>query len=117
LAAPMPLDSKCNPYTPEARPPFDESCARTRIALALWRLEPSAFERFDDWMFAESTPRTAEATRAYAAKVVGADRLADELDDPWIDAVVKQAVELQHQSAGPNNETDRVPKLFLAGKM
>ena len=117
LALPMPLDTQCNPYARTTTPPFDESCARSRLALAVWRAEPSQFERFDDWMFASAQPRTAAEARAFAEQIVGAAALATALRDPWVDQTLGQSVGVQNQSRGANDETDVVPKLFLGGKM
>ena len=55
-----------------------------RLGLAVWRAKPAAFRQFDDWMFGSDRPVAVDQARAYAAQLVGADKLQAALADAWV---------------------------------
>jgi hypothetical protein len=52
--------------------------------LAVWRAKPEAQRQFDDWMFAPVKPPPLKEAGEYAAQLVGTNKLASALADPWI---------------------------------
>ncbi len=98
---PVPLNHACNGFANEDLPErFDESCERTRIALAVFLAEPAAFLDFDTWMFDAETYRTAEAARTKAEQLVGADALREHLADPRVEAMLARNVEAFGSAGG-----------------
>lgn len=84
VCLPVSLSPKCNPFLPEAAHADPNSCEYARLDLAVWRAKPDAQRQFDDWMFAGVRPPPVNQAWAYAAQLVGADKLESALADPWI---------------------------------
>ena len=57
-------------------------------------IDPQAFEDFEDWLFGPGEPRSLSDSHAYAAELVGADRLEQSLHDPQTVRQVLAAAEL-----------------------
>jgi len=91
LVLPVPLEGECNPHADV----FNGSCDVARLALAVWRAGgPQAFAAYDGRLTAERPPPTLTAKRREAEALVGADRLAAALVDPWVDAQIARNVEI-----------------------
>ncbi len=102
---PMPLHIECNRLMKrELGPRFAESCARTRLFLAIALTDRAKAETFDAWFFAAEGYRSAEEARARAVELIGADVLDRALADPRIDAIIARNVDA-FEAAG----VDRVP--------
>ncbi len=91
VLCPTPLSPECNRYmTMTEKDLFAGSCDLTRLALAVWRCNKSAFHKFDSWLFYDSdlggkwVPRTVAEARIEAERLVGADALDAALSDFWI---------------------------------
>jgi uncharacterized membrane protein len=84
VCLPMPMSTDCNPFIPERFNFKMNSCEYARLGLAVWRAKPEVQRQFDDWMFAPGDPPPVEKVWEYARQLVGADKLAAALVDPWI---------------------------------
>jgi uncharacterized membrane protein len=84
VCLPMPMSTDCNPFIPANFNFGLNSCEYARLGLAVWRAKPEAQRQFDDWMFTPGEPPPVEKAWEYAAQLVGADKLAAALADPWI---------------------------------
>ncbi|MGD0094022.1 MAG: vitamin K epoxide reductase family protein [Planctomycetota bacterium] len=84
VCLPMPISTNCNPFMPPSIHSVSNSCEYVRLGLAVWRAKPAAFRQFDDWMFGPDRPVPVDQARAYAAQLVGADKLQTALADAWI---------------------------------
>lgn len=83
---PTPLDADCNPAVTETEPRFEEACDLARVALAVWRSNPAAYEEFDRWLFEPERPRSLDEARRRAESVVEPAALQTAFADPWVDA-------------------------------
>jgi uncharacterized membrane protein len=85
VSLPMPISTNCNPFMPANVRSVSNSCEYARLGLAVWRAKPAAHRQFDDWMFLSDWPAPLEEAKAYAAQLVGKDKLQAALGDPWLD--------------------------------
>jgi protein-disulfide isomerase len=104
----VPLEADCNRLVHDTDPRHANACAYARLAAAVWQVKPEAFATFDDWLFAPSRPPTVPEARAYAARLVGAERLKQALAGDGPDRAVQRAINL-YASAGAG----QVPKLII----
>mgnify|MGYP001241990432 CR=1 FL=1 len=81
----VPLDAKCNPFVEKTSDQHRNACDLARLALAVWKVDPSKFEAFDDWLMQGQTPPELEQARARAAEMVGSGALDNALADPNIE--------------------------------
>ena len=85
ICLPVSLSPECNPFIPRMNAhATTNSCEYARLGLAVWRAKPEAQRQFDDWMFAPGKPPPLKQAREYAAQLVGTNKLASALADPWI---------------------------------
>lgn len=82
LLLPMPLDSRCNKHINFSKDIHKNACAFARLILAVWKTKPAEVATMHRWLFSQDKEPTAEAARAYAAELVGADALEQALQDP-----------------------------------
>ncbi len=99
VLCPTPLNSHCNAYVPKDVKAFSTSCELTRIGLAVWRVKPSAFDEFEQFMFTFKSgsrweSRTPEAARAKAIEILGQPAFESALKDSWIDGYMESCVQL-----------------------
>ena len=101
VLAPMPLDSDCNrlmKHTPRAH---IYGCELARIGLAVWRADRTAFYRFHHWAFEPQKSRRPTEAKAYAADLVGREKLESALKDPWIDKQINMNVMIWKAAGKP----------------
>ena len=77
ITLPTPLDRNCNSAAPQNNSFHTDSCEISRLAVAVWRVQPKQFANFHSWLFQQQ--RTAAEARQYANQLVGAKELEDEL--------------------------------------
>jgi len=116
---PSPLNRRCNPYVPRDVDEFRDSCELTRIALAVWLADRTAFPAFDDWMYSFDSgdrwrPRTLDEAEAKAIELVGAEKLAAARIDPWIDHYIESSVRIYGRTM--QNGTGGVPKMVFGSR-
>jgi uncharacterized membrane protein/protein-disulfide isomerase len=102
---PVPLDGSCNPHASQ----HPGSCEMTRIALAVWRVEPMAFPRFHSALLAQPEIPLA---RKLALEILGADGLEKALADPRVDESIRSNIAAWHKLSAA---TPKLPKLVVKG--
>jgi uncharacterized membrane protein len=107
---PTPLNSKCNPYWEETEPRFEHACELARLALGVWRVDRTAFVRFDTWLFESEMPRDPAGARREAERLVPKAALAAALEDAWIGRQIEQNVAAYHNSGAA-----RIPVILSPG--
>ncbi len=110
ITLPVPLNNACNNSILVTDPKFIESCEIAKLAVAVWRTDPSRFSEFHNWMFEGEVPRTFATAKAHAETLVDAKKLAAELNSDLPGKYVAKDVELYKRSGGGN-----VPKLMFPG--
>ena len=108
LALPVPLSSACNSSVRVTNAKHYEACELAKIAVAVWRCNPSKFHKFHDWMFESPVARTAFEARRHGEKLVGKAKLDKELSMPYASQYIAKHVEF-YQRAGSGS----VPKLLF----
>lgn len=101
---PVPLENACNPAASGGGHPG--ACELARIAIAVWRIDPSKFQTFHDWMF-QST-RSESAARQFAETLVDKERLKTEMTSGVPGQYISRHVSL-YQRVG----SGQVPKLIF----
>jgi len=104
---PMPLNADCNPHVEETEPRFVASCELAQLALAVWRIDKTKFPEYDFWLFDPEMPRTADAAKAEAERLIGSAALSEALADPWINNLITSNVTAYHES-----EQETIPILL-----
>lgn len=96
----MPLDGACNPLVTVTDPRHENSCALTKIALAVWLVDRLRFAEMHAWLFDPETPPTPEAAMAFAEQLVAPDALAQALASPEIEQRINNAMKLYRLVGG-----------------
>ena len=104
VALPVPLENACNPGVSGGGHPG--ACAMAKSAVAVWRLDPTTFQTFHDWMF--EGPRTVSTARAFAETLVDKGRLKADLSSAVPSQYISRHVSL-YQRVG----SGQVPKLIF----
>ena len=92
VALPVPLERSCNRYASSSGGTHRDSCEISRIAVAVWRIDPEKFYQLHNWLFEIS--RTATSTKRKAQQLVGRERLVRELSSPVAGQYIGKHVEL-----------------------
>lgn len=91
LTCPTPLSSACNPYVPHGGVDrFAGSCDLSRLALALWYVDASLYEAFDEILFDFDSdnwyPMAPDEAYAQAAALIGSEEALNRaLENPDVE--------------------------------
>jgi len=96
---PVPMDSKCNRMVTETREAHTDACALAKLALAVYHVDPTKFAEYDAFNFSSGKPRPVPEARAEAERLVGVDKLAQALADPWIQEQIERDIGLYDQTS------------------
>ncbi|MFK7768408.1 MAG: vitamin K epoxide reductase family protein [Mariniblastus sp.] len=108
VVLPVPLNAACNGTVKVTNPKFVESCELSKLAVAVWRVDPAKFTEFHNWMFSTEDVPTYAAAKAHADKLVTADKLNPVIASGVPAQYIAKTVEL-YRRAGAGN----VPKLIF----
>lgn len=89
-----PLDADCNRLIRETEERHQSACELATLSLAVWKADPNWYEAFHHYLMQGAEPPSPEDAKARAEQLVGAERLAAALADPWVLAQVKNNIEL-----------------------
>jgi len=98
VTLPLSMSTNCNPLIPASIPSHPGSCDFIRISLAVWRANPDAFLKFEDWIFTPQDPPSVDRTREFAVELVGAAALEKALADPWIAEQMNLHSQIHHKN-------------------
>ena len=94
ISLPVPLESSCNPIVKRTSSAHVGACEITKIALAVFFADPTKFEEFSNWLFEPETPPGVSASRDYAGKLVGTNRLDAALADSRITNQIRLDIDI-----------------------
>jgi hypothetical protein len=107
---PVPLERSCNSTMGKEDAEFPGSCKLARLALALWRTKPEAFDRFHRALL---NGVTVDAATAMALELAPPGELFAAMRDPWIDELIQaDAADCVAFSV----TSKKLPKLLIGGK-
>ena len=93
---------------------FTGSCKLLHIGLALWRTDPIAFSRYEEWYWGDSAkgwnPPGVEQATVHAQDLIGADRLEAAMNDPWIDSYLQTVLEVFSRTSSSGRSA--VPRMI-----
>lgn len=95
----VPMNHDCNPLITHTAPVALHACGLARVALAVWRAKPSAFDQMDQWIFEQPMTPAPEDARLYAVELVGEDALKNAEADPWVQQTLARGIDL-YKDAG-----------------
>lgn len=116
VSLPMPLDANCNRLIQRTPQSHQNACEYARLGLAVWRAQPEAFPKFDDWLFGPSSPPPVSQARQYAAELVGQENLDRALADAWVERQVQTSVgiyDANHRAMGSR----QMPQLMIGSSI
>lgn len=90
ILLPMPLEAPYNPRIKDPRVSVKGAYDLAKIALAVFRADPTKFSKMDDWLF--ELRRSPEDARNYAAFLVGEEALKKAEADPWVKAAIMRDI-------------------------
>ena len=99
ILCPISLSRECNPLIPQGSTDrFTSSCQLLHIGLALWRTDPIAYSRYEEWYWGDPTkgwnPPSVDEATAYASDLIGAEKLEQAINDPWIDSYMQTVLQI-----------------------
>ena len=112
LVLPVPLEHGCNPALAAADDGHLGSCELTRIALAVWRVNPTAYPAIHR-AFLSDLPLDPAAALALARAQVPSAQLEAAMREPWIDQLIAANIADWVSFSGKNR---KLPKLLISGK-
>ena len=118
INCPISLSRECNPLVPmSSTDRFTGSCKLLHIGLALWRTDPVAFSRYEEWYWGDpakgwNPPGVDEAT-AYAQDLIGADRLETAMNDEWIESYLQTVLQVFGRTSSGGRSA--VPRFIYNG--
>ena len=116
---PAPLNTECNTYIPHNADAFKNSCELARIGLAVWVAKREAFPAFDQWMYSSEPgdkwhPRSVEAAKMKAVKLVGRTEFVTALSSPWVAQYIQSCIKIYGHTI--QNGNGGVPKLIFGSR-
>lgn len=90
IALPVPIDRACNDAIRSSGHPG--ACELAKLSVAVWRVSPSKFHEYHDWMFQQT--RGYSTAKAKAEELVGKEALTAELALPHAGNYLAKHVEL-----------------------
>ena len=99
ILCPISLSRECNPLIPQGSTDrFTGSCQLLHIGLALWRTDPIAYSRYEEWYWGDPTkgwnPPSVDEATAYASDLIGAEKLEQAINDPWIESYMQTVLQI-----------------------
>ena len=108
IALPVPLERKCNSTVSSGGSQHAGACDVACLAVAVWRVKPSVFSEYHDWLFESASNCRVSVARKKAESLVGKDALKEEMDKPYSSQYVARHVELYKRMGAGS-----VPKLLF----
>ena len=115
ITLPTPMDTNCNSSAPEQNRFHTDGCEVSRIAVAVWRVQPKQFTQFHSWLLQQT--RTASEARRYAHQLVGQKALQDELARGVAAKYIAKNIELYQRAGGGSVPKLLFPKSTLTGEV
>ena len=116
LALPLPLNINCNSAIKNTGPLFGESCEIAKLAIAVWRVDPSKFADFHNWMFIGDSSPTYAMAKKYAEQLVDKGQLAKEFASPLVAAYIQKHVKIYEMTGNGNVPKLMFPKTSVIGE-
>jgi len=120
VCCPVSMSRECNPHISPGIDRFAGSCTFMHIGLALWRNDPNAYRKYENWFFGTDlgqgwNPPTVEQATEMAEQFIGKDRLNDAIQSRWMENYTKTVNELFGRTS--RGTTSAIPRLIYDGKI
>lgn len=111
-AMPAPLDRACNPHAPVSPKGHEESCALTRLALAVWVENPVTFPAFHDFLMSSGRAPGLAGALAEARRLLPGRDLEKIASGPAVNQLLAENIRIHGILS---RESSTMPKLILRG--
>ncbi len=108
VLVPAPLEMACNRLVRQRDPKHNNACFYTRLALAMWKLDPARFAELDAWLFGPQMPAGVAAARGFAERLVGRAELEAAMAHEGMGRRIGEGVEMLAAVGG-----GKLPKVLL----
>ncbi len=108
IALPLPLNLECNNQITQTLPAFAESCLLAKLAVAVWKTDPTKFCEFHDWMFTGDKAPTYEQARKHAESLVDPGSLQSMYDSKLPSQYIEKHVQIYSRL-----QKGTIPKLMF----
>ena len=118
ILCPISLSRECNPLIPQGSTDrFTGSCKLLHIGLAIWRTDPVAYSRYEEWYWGDpakgwNPPGVEEAT-AFASDLIGAEKLELGMNDTWIESYLQTVLQIFGRTSSGGRSA--VPRMIYGG--
>lgn len=112
ILLPVPLGKGCNSAMRPADRDHPGSCALGRIALAVWKSDPSIYQEIHT-RFISDPPMDEKSALAFVHDRLSLPRLDAALRDPWIDELIRANIS---DWTALSSSTRQLPKLLIRDK-
>lgn len=112
LLLPVPLGKGCNSAMRPTDRDHPGSCALARIALAVWKSDPSIYQEVHT-RFISDPPMDEKSALAFVRERLTTSRLDAALRDPWIDELIHANIS---DWTALSSSTRQLPKLLIRDK-
>jgi uncharacterized membrane protein/protein-disulfide isomerase len=116
ILLPVPLNSDCNPMISVTGPHYIESCELSKLAIAVWRVDPAAFTELHMWMLDGPQSPNYATTLAKANSLVEPEKLKSELASGVADQFIARHVTLYKQVGEGSIPKLMFPRTNVVGK-
>lgn len=118
VCCPVSMSRECNPHISPGIDRFAGSCTFMQIGLALWRTDPNAYRKYEDWFFGTDlnqgwNPPTVEQATSMAEQLIGRERLKQEIESRWTENYTNTVNELFGRTS--RGTTSAIPRLIYNG--
>ncbi len=117
MTLPVPLSQECNPTVTHTKARHQASCELSRLAIAVWRVDPEKYETFHEWLFIPEHGRTTGEAWAYASQLVGSGPLQAEMAKPTVNEFIAKHVELYKRAGQGTVPKLMFPRVTIRGEM
>ena len=90
---PVALNPQCNSYVQRKSREHADACEYSKLALAVWRMDPGKFSEFHDWLMGSEKIPSISVAKKRAVRLVGVDVLLKEINGK----AVQEMLEHNHQ--------------------
>ena len=117
MTLPVPLSQECNNTVTSTKIRHQAACELARLAVAVWRINPQAYETFHEWLFIPEHGRNTGEAWSYASQLVGNEALRAEMSKPTVNQFISKHVELYKRAGQGTVPKLMLPKVTIRGEM
>ena len=100
VVAPTPMNNLCNQFFKKTRKEHIYACHYARYALAIWRVDRTAFADYHAWLLDVENPPSVQEALERGKELVGGEAFVKEVRSRWITNILNRNAKIHHRSPG-----------------